>query len=137
MKSHTFNNVLMNRFMRRGTVSRISFCPATNGSAFPGYQDNIQAYVSAAAVNYNHGNAGHRPPSVAHQVRPPGFPPVNNNQNRGNNYNPGNSTYLAPIPPTQAAPSNELANYMKINEANLQAMRNQIINMKAELKNEF
>ncbi|GJS05321.1 putative ribonuclease H-like domain-containing protein [Tanacetum coccineum] len=112
-------------------------CPATNGNAFPGYQDNIQAYVSAAAVNYNQGNAGHRPPSVAHQVRPPGFPPVHNNQNRGNNYNPGNSTYRAPIPPTQAAPSNELANYMKINETNMQAMRNQITNMKTELKNKF
>ncbi|GJT76361.1 reverse transcriptase domain-containing protein [Tanacetum coccineum] len=108
-------------------------CPATNGNTFPGYQDNIQAYVSAAAVNYNQGNAGHRPPSVAHQVRPPGFPPVHNNQNRGNNYNPGNSTYRAPIPPTQVAPSNE----MKINETNMQAMRNQITNMKAELKNEF
>ncbi|GJT10442.1 reverse transcriptase domain-containing protein [Tanacetum coccineum] len=46
-------------------------CPATNGNAFPGYQDNIQAYVSVAAVNCNQGNAGHRPPSVAHQVRPP------------------------------------------------------------------
>ncbi|GJV92204.1 reverse transcriptase domain-containing protein [Tanacetum coccineum] len=112
-------------------------CPATNGNAFPGYQDNIQAYVSAAAVNYNQGNAGHRPPSVAHQVRPPGFPPVHNNQNRGNNYNPGNSTYRAPTPPTQAAPSNELANYMKVNETNMQAMRNQIANMKTELKNEF
>ncbi|GJS62621.1 reverse transcriptase domain-containing protein [Tanacetum coccineum] len=112
-------------------------CPATNGNAFLGYQDNIQAYVSAAAVNYNQGNAGHRPPSVAHQVRPPGFPPVHNNQNRGNNYNPGNSTYRAPTPPTQAAPSNELANYMKVNETNMQAMRNQIANMKTELKNEF
>ncbi|GKB51023.1 reverse transcriptase domain-containing protein, partial [Tanacetum coccineum] len=50
-------------------------CPATNGNAFPRYHDNIQAYVSAASVNYNQGNAGHRPPSVAHQVRPPGFPP--------------------------------------------------------------
>ncbi|GJU55116.1 reverse transcriptase domain-containing protein [Tanacetum coccineum] len=38
-------------------------CLATDGNAFPGYQDNIQAYVSAAAVNYNQGNAGHRPPS--------------------------------------------------------------------------
>ncbi|GJX51601.1 hypothetical protein Tco_0278446 [Tanacetum coccineum] len=85
---------------------------ATDGNA-SGYQDNIQAYVSAAAVNYNQGNAGHRPPSVAHQVRPPSFPPVQNNQNRGNNYNPGNSTYRAPTPPTQAAPLNELANYMK------------------------
>ncbi|GKA58896.1 hypothetical protein Tco_0758209 [Tanacetum coccineum] len=53
-------------------------CLATDGNA-SGYQDNIQAYVSAAAVNYNQGNAGHRPPSVAHQVRPPGFPPVQNN----------------------------------------------------------
>ncbi|GKA73507.1 reverse transcriptase domain-containing protein [Tanacetum coccineum] len=112
-------------------------CLATDGNAFPGYQDNIQAYVSAAAVNYNQGNAGHRPPSVAHQVRPPGFPPVQNNQNRGNNYNPGNSTYRAPTPPTQAAPSNELANYMKVNETNMRAMQNQITNMKAELKNEF
>ncbi|GJS93088.1 hypothetical protein Tco_0800056 [Tanacetum coccineum] len=43
-------------------------CLATDGNAFPGYQDNIQAYVSTAAVNYNQGNAGHRPPSVAHQV---------------------------------------------------------------------
>ncbi|GKD95367.1 hypothetical protein Tco_1375204 [Tanacetum coccineum] len=51
---------------------------ATDGKA-SGYQDNIQAYVSAAAVNYNQGNAGHRPPSVAHQVRPPGFSPVQNN----------------------------------------------------------
>ncbi|GJU19275.1 reverse transcriptase domain-containing protein [Tanacetum coccineum] len=109
---------------------------ATDGNA-SGYQDNIQAYVSAATVNYNQGNAGHRPPSVAHQVRPPGFPPVQNNQNRGNNYNPGNSTYRAPTPPTQAAPSNELANYIKVKEPNMRAMQNQITNMKPELKNEF
>ncbi|GKC12390.1 reverse transcriptase domain-containing protein, partial [Tanacetum coccineum] len=112
-------------------------CLATDGNAFPGYQDNIQTYVSAAAVNYNQGNAGHRPPSVAHQVRPPGFSPVQNNQNRGNNYNPGNSTYRAPNQPTQAAPSNELANYMKVNDTNMRAMQNQITNMKTELKNEF
>ncbi|GJS48733.1 reverse transcriptase domain-containing protein [Tanacetum coccineum] len=28
-------------------------CPATDGNTFSGYQDNIQEYVSAAAVNYN------------------------------------------------------------------------------------
>nr|GEU43762.1 putative ribonuclease H-like domain-containing protein [Tanacetum cinerariifolium] len=39
-------------------------CLATNGNAFPGYHDNIQAYVSAAAVNYNQGNAIHRPPKI-------------------------------------------------------------------------
>ncbi|GJX39966.1 reverse transcriptase domain-containing protein [Tanacetum coccineum] len=111
-------------------------CLVTDGNAL-GYQDNIQAYISAAAVNYNQGNAGHRPPSVAHQVRPPGFSPVQNNQNRGNNYNPGNSTYRAPNQPTQAAQSNELANYMKVNDTNMRAMQNQITNMKTVLKNEF
>ncbi|GJT55196.1 reverse transcriptase domain-containing protein [Tanacetum coccineum] len=48
-------------------------------------------------VNYNQGNTGYRPPMIANQVRPPGFPPVQNqgnnqnryNQNRGNNYNQG------------------------------------------------
>ncbi|GJR29808.1 reverse transcriptase domain-containing protein [Tanacetum coccineum] len=112
-------------------------CLAPDGNAFPGYQNNIQTYVSTAAVHYNQGNAGHRPPSVAHQVRPPGFSPVQNNQNRGNNYNLGNSTYRAPNQPTQAAPSNELANYKKVNDTNMRAMQNQITNMKIELKNEF
>nr|GEW63941.1 reverse transcriptase domain-containing protein [Tanacetum cinerariifolium] len=36
-------------------------CPATNGNTFSGYQDNIQGYVSAAAVNYNQGNTGTGP----------------------------------------------------------------------------
>nr|GEZ07093.1 reverse transcriptase domain-containing protein [Tanacetum cinerariifolium] len=102
-------------------------CPTTNANA-SGYQYNIQAYVFVAAVNYNQGNAGYRPPSVAHQSRPPSFPPVQNNQNRGNNYTPGNSTYRAPTPPI--APSNELADYMKINETHMRAMQNQIDIMK-------
>ncbi|GJY88634.1 reverse transcriptase domain-containing protein [Tanacetum coccineum] len=104
-------------------------CPATEGNAFHGYQDNIQAYVSAAAVNYNQGNAGHRPPGVAHHVRPPGFSPVQNNQNRGNDYNLGNSTYRAPFQPTQAASFNDLANYM---QGTLPG--NTVINPKGDLK---
>nr|GFB23208.1 reverse transcriptase domain-containing protein [Tanacetum cinerariifolium] len=72
--------------------------PATHENA---YQDNIQEYVSqaaaanynqgnTAAINYNQGNTGFRPPMVANQIRPPGFPPHQNNQNnfnRGNNSN--------------------------------------------------
>ncbi|GKC11110.1 hypothetical protein Tco_1007892, partial [Tanacetum coccineum] len=55
---------------------------ATDGNV---YRDNIQEYVSqAAAVNYNQGNTGYRPSMIANQVRPPGFPPV---QNQGNNQN--------------------------------------------------
>nr|GEY32874.1 reverse transcriptase domain-containing protein [Tanacetum cinerariifolium] len=63
-------------------------CPATQENA---YRDNIQEYVSQAAVaNYNQGNTGFRPQMVANQIRPPGFPPHQNNQNnfnRGNNFN--------------------------------------------------
>ncbi|GJW13051.1 reverse transcriptase domain-containing protein [Tanacetum coccineum] len=59
-------------------------CLATDGNVFPEYRDNIQGYVSAAAVNYNQGNTGYRPQSVANQIRPPGFaqPNVQNNQTR-------------------------------------------------------
>nr|GEV72633.1 reverse transcriptase domain-containing protein [Tanacetum cinerariifolium] len=63
-------------------------CPATSGNV---YRDNIQEYVSqASASNYNQGNTGFRPQMVANQIRPPGFPPHQNNQNnfnRGNNFN--------------------------------------------------
>nr|GEZ51636.1 hypothetical protein [Tanacetum cinerariifolium] len=65
-------------------------CPATHKNA---YQDNIQEYVSqAAVVNYNQGNIGFRPQMVANQIRPPSFPPHQNNQNnsnKGNNFNRG------------------------------------------------
>nr|GFA40545.1 hypothetical protein [Tanacetum cinerariifolium] len=63
-------------------------CPATSENV---YRDNIQEYVSqAAAANYNQGNTGFRPQMVANQIRPPGFPPHQNNQNnfnRENNFN--------------------------------------------------
>nr|GEY68663.1 DNA-directed DNA polymerase [Tanacetum cinerariifolium] len=97
---------------------------------------SVKAVEESSAVNYNHGNTGYRPSSVANQVQPPDFPPVQNNQNRGNYYQ-NNSSYRALTQPTQAAPSNEFANYMKINETNIRAMKNQINNMKTELRNEF
>ncbi|GJS36615.1 reverse transcriptase domain-containing protein [Tanacetum coccineum] len=70
-------------------------CPATDGNV---YQDNIQEYVSqAAAANFNQGNSNSRPPMVSNQIRPPGFPPIQNNQNRfnpnqGNNFNQNRGT---------------------------------------------
>ncbi|GJR63825.1 hypothetical protein Tco_0009890 [Tanacetum coccineum] len=55
------------------------------------FRGHIQAYVSqAAAANFNQGNNSARPPMVANQIRPPGFPPMQshqNNQNRGINFN--------------------------------------------------
>ncbi|GJW58573.1 reverse transcriptase domain-containing protein [Tanacetum coccineum] len=117
-------------------------CPATDGNTFSGYQDNIQGYVSAAAVNYNQGNTGYRPQSVANQFRPPGFaqPNVQNqgfNQNRGNNFNQGNTSYQAPIQQTQVATSSDLEKFKKTNEASMQAMRNHISNLKSELRSEM
>ncbi|GJW05608.1 reverse transcriptase domain-containing protein [Tanacetum coccineum] len=73
------------------------------------YRDNIQEFVSqAAAANFNQGNTGYRVP-IANQIRPPGFPPIQNNQgnnqnlynqNWGNNYNQA-STYQPPVNQSQ------------------------------------
>ncbi|GJZ96780.1 reverse transcriptase domain-containing protein [Tanacetum coccineum] len=123
-------------------------CLATDGNTFPEYRDNIQGCVSTAAVNYNQGNTGYRPQSVANQIRPSGFaqPNLQNNQtrynqgynqNRGNSYNQGNPNYQAPIQQAQVGPSNDLSNYMKINDANMRAVQNQISNMKKELRDDM
>nr|GEZ60261.1 reverse transcriptase domain-containing protein [Tanacetum cinerariifolium] len=54
-------------------------CPSTDGNV---YHDNIQEFVSqASAVNYNQGNTSYRLPMMSNQIRPPGFPPIPNNQN--------------------------------------------------------
>ncbi|GKB13365.1 reverse transcriptase domain-containing protein [Tanacetum coccineum] len=94
-------------------------CPATDDNI---YRDNIQEYVSqAATANFNHGNTNSRPPMIANQIRPPGFPPIQNNQNRfnqnqGNNFNQnrgtnfnqnrGNNFYQGQVyqPPTSQPP---------------------------------
>ncbi|GKC30586.1 reverse transcriptase domain-containing protein [Tanacetum coccineum] len=106
-------------------------CPATDGNTFSGYQDNIQGYVSAAAVNYNQGNTGYRPQNVANQIRPPGFaqPNVQNNQtryNQGYNQNRGINqgnpnyqapAYQAPIHQPQVVTTSDFSNYIKANDA--------------------
>nr|GFA20631.1 reverse transcriptase domain-containing protein [Tanacetum cinerariifolium] len=88
------------------------------------YSDNIQEFVSQAfAVNYNQGNTSYRPLMMSNQIRPPGFPPILNNQNvqlnqrnnqnhfilnqnRGNNFNQG-PVYQPPVfqPPAYQAPA--------------------------------
>ncbi|GJZ76406.1 hypothetical protein Tco_0641078 [Tanacetum coccineum] len=128
-------------------------CPATDGNV---YQDNIQEYVSqAAAANFNQGNTNSRPPMVANQIRPPGFPPIQNNQNRfnpnqGNNFNQNRGTnfnqnrgsnfnqgqvyqpptnqppvYQAPPQQMQGVSKTDFENYVKANDAVLRNMQNQ------------
>ncbi|GKD94236.1 hypothetical protein Tco_1374073 [Tanacetum coccineum] len=129
-------------------------CPTTDDNV---YRDNIQEYVSQAAVaNFNQGNTGYRT-SIANQIRPPGFPPVqqnqgNNqnryNQNRGNNYNQGPihqpsvnqgqiyrpqvnqpPAYQASAPQTQGVSKTNFESYVKANDAVMQNMQSQMSNI--------
>ncbi|GJT51275.1 reverse transcriptase domain-containing protein [Tanacetum coccineum] len=61
-------------------------CPATSGRMF--YRDNIQNMSLSTALTTIKGNTGYRA-QISNQIRPPGFPPVQNNhvQNQGNNQN--------------------------------------------------
>ncbi|GJW36463.1 reverse transcriptase domain-containing protein [Tanacetum coccineum] len=128
-------------------------CPATDGNV---YQDNIQEYVSqAAAANFNQGNSNSRPPMVSNQIRPPCFPPIQNNQNRfnpnqGNNFNQNRGTsfnqnrgsnfnqgqvyqpptnqppvYQAPPQQMQGVSKTDFENYVKANDVVLRNMQNQ------------
>ncbi|GJU30790.1 reverse transcriptase domain-containing protein [Tanacetum coccineum] len=76
-----------------------------HGNVFLEYQDNIQGYFSAAAVNYNQGNTGYRPQSVANQIRPPGFaqPNVQNNQARFFQMNTASSSGSGSLPSNTVA----------------------------------
>nr|GEZ27933.1 reverse transcriptase domain-containing protein [Tanacetum cinerariifolium] len=117
---------------------------AASGNTFPELRDNIQGYVSAAAINYNQGNPGYHPLGMANQIRPPGFaqPNVQNNQNRvgppqgfnrGNNLNHEQS-YQASAHQNQNVHLNELEKVRRMNEANMKAMQTQIdMNMMASL----
>ncbi|GKB65272.1 reverse transcriptase domain-containing protein [Tanacetum coccineum] len=129
-------------------------CPATDGNV---YRDNIQEYVSqAAAANFNQGNTSYRAP-IANQIRPPGFPPVQNqgnnqnryNQNRGTNYNqsqiyrpPINQPpvhqappYQAPAPQTQGVSKDDFQNYIKANDEVMRNMQNQNRNLQNQMTN--
>ncbi|GJS75266.1 reverse transcriptase domain-containing protein [Tanacetum coccineum] len=124
-------------------------CPVTDGNTFSGYQDNIQGYVSAAAVNYNQGNTRYRPQNVANQIRPPGFAQSNvqNNQTRYNQgynknrgINLGNPNYEAPIHQPQVVTTSDFSNYIKANDAvmkNMQTQMTSLTNSNIELKNMF
>ncbi|GJZ07681.1 hypothetical protein Tco_0541474 [Tanacetum coccineum] len=69
----TFVKAVKESFVTCGGAHSYQQRHAKDGNTFSGYQDNIQGYVSAAAVNYNQGNTGYRPQSVANQFRPHGF----------------------------------------------------------------
>ncbi|GJV52594.1 reverse transcriptase domain-containing protein [Tanacetum coccineum] len=129
-----------------------------NQSQAPAHQTPapVKAVEQTAAVNYNQGNASYRPQMVANQIRPPGFPPMQNhqnnqnwginfnqnrgnnfNQNRGNNFNQDNlpthihqpPTYQAPVTPAPGVSKPDFDNYVKANDAVMQNMQNQMANI--------
>nr|GFA24631.1 reverse transcriptase domain-containing protein [Tanacetum cinerariifolium] len=135
-----------------GGAHSYRICPATDGNV---YRDNIQEYVSqASAVNYNQGNISYRPQMMSNQIRPPGFPPVPNNQNvqqnnqnrfipnqnRVNNFNKGlvyqpsvfqqpayqAPAYQAPVPQTQGVSKEDFSAYVKANDAVMKNMQTQV-----------
>ncbi|GKD87242.1 hypothetical protein Tco_1358396, partial [Tanacetum coccineum] len=119
----------------------------------PSSRTRKSEYVSqAAATKFNQGNTNSRPPMVANQIRPPGFPPIQNNQNRfnqnqGNNFNQNRGTnfnqnhvyqpptsqppvyqaqhYQAPAQQVQGVSKTDFENYVKANDAVLRNMQNQ------------
>nr|GFA85243.1 reverse transcriptase domain-containing protein [Tanacetum cinerariifolium] len=101
--------------------------------------------------NYVQGKTCFRPQMVANQIRPPGFPPVQNtqnnfnrgnnfNQNRGGNFNQSNFNqsqlnrpqvnqplaYQAPVSQTQGVSQNDFERYIKANDAVLRNIQNQV-----------
>ncbi|GJS11189.1 hypothetical protein Tco_0367985 [Tanacetum coccineum] len=133
-------------------------CPTTDGNV---YHDNIQEFVTqATTANFNQGNSGYRAP-IANQIRPLGFPPVQNNQqnqrniqnrynqNRGNTYNQGQiyrppinqppihqaQPYQAPAPQTQGVSKDDFQNYIKANNAVMRNMQNQNQNLQNQMTN--
>nr|GEW20260.1 reverse transcriptase domain-containing protein [Tanacetum cinerariifolium] len=65
-----------------------SSAPASSSTLAP--VKAVEPNCVTCGANYNQRNTGFRPQMVANQIRPPGFPPHQNNQNnfnRGNNFN--------------------------------------------------
>nr|GEV92153.1 DNA-directed DNA polymerase [Tanacetum cinerariifolium] len=104
--------------------------------------DSNPSSVCAATGSYNQVSAPNR---ASHQIPPPGFAPVQNNSNRGNNFqnnqgyraqmnnasnfqNQGfqNQPFLVPNNQIPPCVPNEFLNYIKSNEIAIKSMQNQI-----------
>ncbi|GKC85236.1 reverse transcriptase domain-containing protein [Tanacetum coccineum] len=148
-----------------GANHNFNNCPLTRGGhEFPVFHDNLHQFQQTAAVgNFVQGNSEYRHPSMANQMRPPGFnqPNAQNNnrknqgynQNQGynNNRNQGNQvhqgannnsglnhqalTYQAPV---QQAPvtNSKFEAYTKANDANMNNLQMKLDNFQRN-QNDF
>ncbi|GJV65185.1 reverse transcriptase domain-containing protein [Tanacetum coccineum] len=122
------------------------------------------ALIMGRCANFNQANSGYRPPMVSNQIRPPGFPPVQNphansqnnfnrgnnfNQNRGNNFNQGQIyrppvhqpvvnqpiAHQGPAPQTHGVSKTDFERYVTANDAVLRNMQNQGQNLQSQMAN--
>ncbi|GJS72585.1 hypothetical protein Tco_0705426 [Tanacetum coccineum] len=122
-----------------GNNHSFNMCPMTRGGyEAPVYHDNFQQFQQTASVGnfVQNGNSGYRPPNLANHTHPPGFP-----SNQGKPSNQGNIPHQ--MVPYQSSPqnsqivlANQLDNFKKTTEGSMQAMRNHITNLKAEIRSE-
>ncbi|GJW19271.1 reverse transcriptase domain-containing protein [Tanacetum coccineum] len=122
------HNLGCNSYQPQGDRNLLSYY-SNNYLGPPGFnQPNAQNNQSRYNQNQNQRN-----------FQAPNFQ-APNNQGRGQNFNQGNNNYQALNflnYQAQVGPSNELTNYIKINEATLRAMQTHMTNIKTELRNEF
>ncbi|GJS34116.1 hypothetical protein Tco_0532498 [Tanacetum coccineum] len=122
-----------------GNNHSFNMCPMTRGGyESPVYHDNFQQFQQTASVGnfVQNGNSGYRPPNLANHTHPPGFP-----SNQGKPSNQGNIPhqmvpYQSPPQNSQIVLANQLDNFKKTTEGSMQAMRNHITNLKAEIRSE-
>nr|GEU39955.1 reverse transcriptase domain-containing protein [Tanacetum cinerariifolium] len=117
-------------------VAKVSTNTSTSATDGNVYRDNIKEIVSqASTVNYNQGNTSYRPPMISNQIRPPGFPPIPNNQNVQLNQRNNQNSYQAPAPQTQGVSKEDFLAYVKANDAVMRNMQTQDQNMQNQLTN--
>ncbi|GJR25321.1 hypothetical protein Tco_1101553 [Tanacetum coccineum] len=122
-----------------GNNHSFNMCPMTRGGyEAPVYHDNFQQFQQTASVGIcsQNGNSGYRPSNLANHTHPPGFP-----SNQGKPSNQGNIPhqmvpYQNPPQNSQIVLANQLDNFKKTTEGSMQAMRNHITNLKAEIRSE-
>nr|GEZ18687.1 reverse transcriptase domain-containing protein [Tanacetum cinerariifolium] len=140
----TFNKKMTTPAMVKAVEKTCVIC----GGAHPYYDciatDSNISSVCTTTGTYNQGSTRFCPQvATNYRTTPPGFPPVQNNQNhfdqnqnQSYNQNRGNS-YQAPIQHPKVELTNEFLKYKQITETSIRTMQNQIDDFKAGLKNEI
>nr|GEW66817.1 reverse transcriptase domain-containing protein [Tanacetum cinerariifolium] len=153
----TLVDIFAKKVVTPASVKAVEESCVTCGGAHAYYNfpntDSNQPSVCMATGTYNQVAPQNR---ASNYIAPPGFAPVQNNQNRfnqnqgqGNTFNRGNNfqpfqvpnhgfqnkPFQVPNNPVQQGFSNEFLSYKKVNDQMMRNMQNQINSLKGEFKN--